>query len=184
MVLSGHVWEVAEGHLDLVNVEEEIMNWFQLHGDGIGGCDEFGSDLCDTLALTNYVTKFIMLPDSSRSPLPCTRIYPPWYAGWRSCTESGCIPIKFVEIRLKIYIYVDKKEFMMLQLMSDLPWRSCRGLRTLRYPWMSSHTNEEALCIRHHILAPCTSQMHKPIPSCQSHQIWKLTRNSIVFTIE
>ena len=31
---------------------------------------------------------------------------------------------------------------------------------------MSSHTNEGGLCTPHHILAPCTSQMHKPIPSC------------------
>ena len=52
------------------------MHRFQLHGDGIGGCDELGSDFCDTLALTNNVTKF-NLPDSNRNLRPYTQIYPP-----------------------------------------------------------------------------------------------------------
>ena len=76
MILSGHVRVVAKGNLDLVHVGGEFMHLFQIHGDGIGGCDEFSSDFCDTLALKNYVTKF-NLPDSNRSPHPCTHIYPP-----------------------------------------------------------------------------------------------------------
>ena len=76
MILSRQVWVIAEGHLDLVHIRGEIMHRVQLHGDGIGGCDEFGSDFCDTLALMKYDAKF-NLPDSNHSPRPCTRSYPP-----------------------------------------------------------------------------------------------------------